>query len=623
MSLLATATYLSIPSVAHLAISTIIANISPYTLLTYLTFAIGATIENVELLDEPAVGLASVAQLVSSSASTYSSRSITEYTDASSSSFLLEANVSDNEKHTPPQSDSKHYYGVLSDRVGHGCACWLARWGIDILAWEEGVDAEKAPKIWRRGGLTPQWVRAILSSNFFFVKSEWDRYDAAKRVVELRRKGGILYEEESVWDALFENGIIYAHMSFEQLREISHEVSEITRQFFVKPSTIHAANWIATEFRSNITARPPVSVSPTLRPNSPTSPISRDKNLGISRGVSFIRAEVAYSPPNGLQAPQFRIPGDVVEPFFVEPDTSSTPVSPVDESIFSHVRPSQNTNLTLPKHQCTQHDYFGIYEEPLTASSILSREANNESAKWTTFPPLRFGIEFWDLDALRERTRLHSHTVWYGGSLFNVYALAVRKKGVHGVQLGIYLHRQSSVEPIPHMSTAGGPLVKSLFSQYYILPGQQRECSGATSNTGKTAEAFTQQSTSVIPSVDTRVKLSINADGTGSFSRGSTPSSSRPVSGDMAGPPYLVHPPPPHQPYRDPRPLISAYFTISCSSPSGASVTRFSSGPDVFGIGQSWGWKTSSFRSEEYLIPAEGADRPKKSLRATVMIGLL
>jgi hypothetical protein len=211
MSLLAVATYLSVPSIAHLAISTIIANISPDTVLTYLKFALGAPIDNIELLDEPAVGLGAVAQLVSSATSIASSQSCTEYTDATSS-FPVEEAMSNNEKHAPPQLDSAHYYGVLSDRVGHACACWLARWGIDILAWEEGSSANKAPRIWRRGGLTPRWVRAILSSNFFFVKSEWHRYETAKRVVELRRRDGVLDEEETVWSAFFENGIIYAHM---------------------------------------------------------------------------------------------------------------------------------------------------------------------------------------------------------------------------------------------------------------------------------------------------------------------------------------------------------------------------------------------------------------------------
>jgi len=37
-------------------------------------------------------------------------------------------------------------------------------------------------------------------------------------------------------------------------------------------------------------------------------------------------------------------------------------------------------------------------------------------------------VEFWRLDTFKEKVRLRSHTVWYAGSLWNVYTQAVRKK---------------------------------------------------------------------------------------------------------------------------------------------------------------------------------------------------
>jgi hypothetical protein len=45
--------------------------------------------------------------------------------------------------------------------------------------------------------------------------------------------------------------------------------------------------------------------------------------------------------------------------------------------------------------------------------------------------------------------RLYSHTIFYAGSCYNVYIQAFRKKGI---QLGVYLHRQSNVNPIPAAS---------------------------------------------------------------------------------------------------------------------------------------------------------------------------
>lgn len=206
MSLLATATYLSVPSVAHLAITTIISAINVENVLIYLQYALGSPIENVESMDDPAAGLTSVAHLVSSSTSIISERSCSIYTDAASTTD------GDEEKHNGPPLESTHYYGVLSDRLGHACACWLAKWGTDMIDMENGLDSGTVPRIWRRGGLTPSWVHALISSDFFFVKSEWNRYEYAKRVVELRRRESISQEEETVWKSLFESGILYEHM---------------------------------------------------------------------------------------------------------------------------------------------------------------------------------------------------------------------------------------------------------------------------------------------------------------------------------------------------------------------------------------------------------------------------
>jgi hypothetical protein len=82
--------------------------------------------------------------------------------------------------------------------------------------------------------------------------------------------------------------------------------------------------------------------------------------------------------------------------------------------------------------------------------------------------------------------------------------------------------------------------------------------------------------------------------------------------------------------------MIGAYFMVSCASATGSSQTRFSSAPDVFSIGQSWGWKSSSLKSEEYVdiggdeegegfTPSINRKMHGKevSFRATVVLGLV
>ena len=142
-------------------------------------------------------------------------------------------------------------YGSVSDKIGEACVCWLARWGADMLVLEQEAGAflkkpvpyvpaatpqraigrrstapgwrtpfsdandcphPQPPLIWRRGGLTTTWVRALISSDLLFVKSERERYDLAKAVVELRRSEGMLEEEEVEWAKMFTEGIYYTNM---------------------------------------------------------------------------------------------------------------------------------------------------------------------------------------------------------------------------------------------------------------------------------------------------------------------------------------------------------------------------------------------------------------------------
>jgi hypothetical protein len=95
--------------------------------------------------------------------------------------------------------------------------------------------------------------------------------------------------------------------------------------------------------------------------------------------------------------------------------------------------------------------------------------------------------------------------------------------------------------------------------------------------------------------------------------------------------PATAPPVAPVQPYRDPRSAVAAYFTISCADSTGSAVTRFTSVPDVFSVSQSWGWKSSSLRTEEYLEvgqdgqPAKptGPASRENSLRVTIVLGIV
>ena len=90
--------------------------------------------------------------------------------------------------------------------------------------------------------------------------------------------------------------------------------------------------------------------------------------------------------------------------------------------------------------------------------------------------------------------------------------------------------------------------------------------------------------------------------------------------------------------------MIQAYFSITCASALGTALLKFASAPDSFTPSQSWGWKSSALRSEEYLSGLDtehGRERERNenledgvlgyttsiprggSLRASVVLGIV
>ncbi|THG99420.1 hypothetical protein EW026_g2927 [Hermanssonia centrifuga] len=316
LSILATSLFLSIPSVASQAITLILKTVGPGTAVRYLNFAIGKGIGEPEH-EEPAaaVGLETVAELLKdddedsilecneSPIETPRAMSSEELSDKlkdlnmefhsyaesnadrtglgiqkeGPSDVASEASL--NIGHTRHVAEPVLFYGAVSDKIGEASACWLARWGADMLRYEQqdlfgeeiptvvtpaspiptmrkrattvpshripggGIPNLRpnpsqsrvtewtkmtAPVVWRRGGLTARWVRGLLSSDSLFVQDEKERYDMSCAVAELRRAEGILPEEETEFDILFTKGIYYANMSLDDLMTIAKDISPST-----------------------------------------------------------------------------------------------------------------------------------------------------------------------------------------------------------------------------------------------------------------------------------------------------------------------------------------------------------------------------------------------------------
>ncbi|KAF7306467.1 BTB domain-containing protein [Mycena indigotica] len=627
LSLLATSVYLSIPLVAAQALSSILSTIGPHTVLSYLNFALGKVIPAPKP-NEPdsAVGLEHIAEAIPSQ------------DDASSAYSTVNED---------PRKVS--YYGAISDKIGESAASWLARWAPDILAYEErkaGIRATPAPTtrrraksdaavpdfsnvpaIWDCGGLSVPWICALISSDALFVEGERGRYDFARAVVELRRRHGLVQEEEDAWKTLFEEGIHYCHMSMEDAIFISKDSSPTTKLPYVSIAVLQAAHWQSSILRQHITARPisPVAERPAPAP-SPGSPVQREKELGITVTTAELRARLATSDPSlDTKGPYYLVPTDQSQRIgdngsSVHPPTSENSNSVSMDELFTTSFSNAASGASSPaavrptglaRVSNGESNFFGIQARRYSAEECVAADPEG-TARWTLQPPVRFGVEFWDAELLPDKARLYSQTIWCGGSLFNTYVQVTRKKEKASVQLGIYLHRQSSLD-VPGASAHRGDGVRERVTS---LVG--------THNRGPSLPNFNSSSQRDLPTRST-TPVSVSSSLPHSISSSVSSTSSSSALGGCA----TLAPSTPTSPYRDSRPAVCVYFTISCASATGASQTRYASAPDVFSVSQSWGWKSSSTRTDEYIDlgfvdGGESGIRSREvSLRACVVLGLV
>lgn len=335
-----------------------------------------------------------------------------------------------------------------------------------------------------------------------------------------------------------------------------------------------------------------------------------NKELGITLGIAEILTKLTGAKGNNSQMEERYYPVFVDQSLRIGDGGSNTSTTSM-EDLFRSV---QNLSLKHSRANTSQDEFpmgnivtseekfFGISTPYLTGRDCA--DADGGKVRWSPYPPYRFSVEFWDVDILKEKNRLHSQTVWYAGSLFNVYVQVVRKKGQP--QLGIYLHRQSHVDAIPASS----------------IPAPVQDNS---SNRHHHHQSLPNSLSLSQTSISTRHPPATPSETPANQESGSPPSPPSPSMSPTSNTANFIH----HQPYRDPRATISAYFSINCASATGSSQTRFSSSPDTFSVSQSWGWKSSSLRTEEFLeiksspLARDVARGREVSLRATVVLGLV
>lgn len=452
--------------------------------------------------------------------------------------------------------------------------------------------------------------------------------------------------------------------TFEDLSTIAADIDPTTSLPYVPLSVLQAAHWAAADLRNKIlgpntneqdlgmitTASALVAPDTKRRRVTPRSrAVSASASaLSLTSNESPSRAAGVYHPIPIDDTHRLGAGGQL---FLAALASAATPLPgipgvpdlgpEVDSYSVEGARPAKFR--PPPQGEKTA---FGLVRGCKTTSELLEEHAlslnglslrDSAQQRWTKAEPYRFSVEFWGVDKLAEKERAYSETHFYAGSWFNVYVQTIRKKD-KGTQLGIYLHRQNPAEAFPPVSSS--KIVKTKVDQPVSATTLEAAMTAAppldTPLMGGTRMYRTMSTPPVTIGSPPGVTRGLTSPTLGNLAI--SPTEDRAKEDDKA-------------PYKDPRRVTRAYFSISCASALGTALIRFSSAPDNFTISQSWGWKSSALRSEEYLTslssptlassavmsePGESLDGgvlgwvgdvgelPREgSLRATVVVGVV
>ncbi|KAH8920207.1 hypothetical protein BT69DRAFT_435042 [Atractiella rhizophila] len=388
------------------------------------------------------------------------------------------------------------FYGPIQERVGESCACWLAKWGSDILPIEEQLQDPlsrlnqvrttrnlhqylthpvyarwqclKRPdlRVWRSGGVPASWIRGIISSDAFFMSNlgadtstsnmagggEFDRYSVAKRVVDLRRKDRQLGVAE---DRLAES-LASMDMSSSVDGEKSRGIDSVDGTDLLADEDEERefkALFADGIYYSHLTFLQLEKIGKDMCPITGQPYVDKEVLRKALWMAEEFKAKIPIAPnafaarfddgqPEKDGEDELGISKKLVskESDLGDKDVSKWFMVPVDSTLRL-----SDFSLPLPPSHPRRHssspmslppgaDRFFSLSTAIRSSLLTTQFEELEGRKATAYEPCRFSVEFWGVSELKEKQRLYSQTFVYAGSLFNAYLQIVRKKQL---QLGV------------------------------------------------------------------------------------------------------------------------------------------------------------------------------------------
>ena len=597
---------------------------------------------------------------------------------------------------------TSNYYGKPGDRILASAKAMICRegWEMPYRYWDGisgdmvrellGGDGFFVPGEWDRWHIAAKLLNRRLKAkaieaglvapdgSFTRAPPETLNFFAVRFDTVYRRNSSLgsqhIFEKDAPWLALYtapeiapllvllDEGIHYVHLTFEQLQHIRGQ-----RDLFGTPvvpeKVITTALWMSMELRQRIvnakesdlelglsqmpeeTEEDPAVESDTNESTSGDSPQSVEgKGKGVERPSDDSEPDQVVSDSwdgNG-QPRKFWIP-----------NTDSTCV--MGASPEAVMAAANGTRMTLTRHYnrlsatIDPQDVQWASDFASTATERPSTPARTAMIpgpiSYTHYPPFRFSAEFPHPRTLKEKKRVYSRTVWYAGSLWNVYIQKIET--TKNTQLGVYLHRakdrqsSGSEEAVEELLGSVDERIGHLERQMLLRRNerrsrrqQQMESENDTSGSGGDPDATLVANAQANPDRPTRLssllrgpnvrkatqtpgKLNFSSLPDRSLGRVSWDSDDEDDTPENCG--YKISALPP---YVDGRPTIKTYFKIYSPSKSGRMLSVYESAPDKFNFSQSWGWKSSTIILDDGLLGGEEGSRLKSGrLRFMIVIG--
>ena len=603
------------------------------------------------------------------------------------------------------------YYGKAGDRILSSAKAMLCREGWEMpYGYWDGIPAEI--------------IREIIAGDPFYVPGEWERWFITLKLLNRRLKakaaeaglisptgrylqprptslkffavrfdgtyrrdaglaGRHISERDEAWVALYtapeitpllvllDEGIHYVHLRFEQLQQIRTQ-KDILGVPVLPEKIISNALWRSMELRQRVVNAHETDLELGLSEEAEGYMEEEEEEEGEEGVRSPIVSEKGKRPElpmrqqsemesgswDGNGKPRkFWIPGT---------DSSSVMGGGREACLAANSTGGADWTPHMSRLSATLEPSDVAWASDITAiggehGRPHSRAGNDvQPARFSHYPPFRFSAEFPNPRTLKEKKRVYSQTVWYAGSMWNLYIQRVNTS--KNQQLGIYLHRAKdrdpSDDPLAQFIPATvddriGQLERDIILRKnerrsrqwrgeVIASGVEADPEDETSASGGELEnAEPEASSTRTPGMSSLLK---KTEGSTKMHK----TSQTPINN--SGP--LTSTLPRHQRYStshipdsdeeneelvrtsrrfnvsalpayvDGRPTIKTYFKIYSPSKAGRMLSIYESAPDRFNFSQSWGWKSSQMVLDDGIGDHDVSKGAKDGkLRYMVVIG--